>query len=111
MTGVCAMGFVSWSFRQLVFSSVGLGAVGDGLAQVVQLLAARRAQLLQDGELLARLGHVARDYIELAQILPGALVVGIEVERLAIVGERRFVIPGLAQAEGVQVVGIGVVEA
>src|SRR5262249_23098001 len=74
-------------------------SLGYRLLQILALLAALRAQLLQQSQVLARLGHLARLHVELAQVFERALVVGIELERLAVEGVGLFAVTALAQAE------------
>src|SRR5581483_9935566 len=73
--------------------------LAHGLLQVLALLAARWAQAGEDGEVLPGLVRLPGLDVELAQVFVGALVIGVEVERLAVVGERARVVARLAQRE------------
>src|SRR5262245_38369539 len=84
---------------------------GDGFLQILELLAALRTQSRKMRGVIACLGHVADLDVELALILERTLVVGIEVEGLAIKGLRRLHVAGVAQAEAEQVVDVGVLRA
>jgi hypothetical protein len=63
--------------------------------QVLKFLAAGRAKLLQRGHLFFRLRHLARVDIEFTEIFTCRLVIGLQLERLGVVGERRPVVTGL----------------
>jgi hypothetical protein len=80
---------------------------GDHLLEVGKLFAARRAQLLEQRHVLPCLVDLPGLHIELAQIFERALVLGVELERLAIEGIGLLGVAGLAQAEAHEVVDVG----
>src|SRR5262249_57762535 len=71
----------------------------DRLLEVGKFLAAARAELLEQHDVLLRLVELPGLDIELAQIFERALVLGVEIERLAIERIGLLVVAGLAQAE------------
>src|SRR5215813_5373131 len=71
----------------------------DRLLEVGELLAAARAELLEQHDVLLRLVELPGLDIELAQIFERALVLRVEIERLAIERVGLLVVAGLAQAE------------
>src|ERR1700730_6754629 len=80
----------------------------DGFFKVGKLLATGGAQLLQAHDIFLRLIHLPGLDVELAKIFERTLVIGIEVERLAIERVGLLVVAGLAQAEPHEVVDVGV---
>src|SRR6185503_20761862 len=89
--------------------SIGLGLCRrDGPIEGLALLAALRAEADQHGKLLLRLRQLAGLHVQLSQVLVRALVIGVEIERLLVEGQRPGVIAGLAQREAEQIVDIGV---
>src|SRR5262245_47635090 len=96
------------AYRSALLRSVRPGSCGDRLSQVIVLLAPLRAKPLQDGEMLAGFRQLTGFHVELAQVLVGALVVGIVVERLHVERQRLRVVAGLAQTEAQEIVNVGV---
>src|SRR5262249_46206466 len=91
-----------------ILSSVGLGGgVRDRLLEIGELLATRRAKLLQLVGILFRLLDLSGFDVELAEIFERAFVLRIEIERLAIEREGLLLIAGLAQTEAHQIVDVG----
>src|SRR5262245_17941865 len=92
--------------------SVGLRRrLRDDLLEVIELLAALRAELGKLGFVVARLVHVTDLDEQLALIFERALVIGIELERLLVEGLRGLGVAALAQAEAEQIVDVGVLDA
>src|SRR5262245_28248741 len=81
---------------------VRLGRTGNRLLQIAQFLASSRADFLQQRNVFLGLIELPGLDIEFAQVFERALVLGIEVERLAVECIGLFVIAALAQAESHQ---------
>src|SRR5262245_589570 len=81
--------------ERIARASIHLGG-GDRLFEVEHLLASDRTELFQQSEVLARFVDLPGFDVELAQIFERALVLGIEIERLAVEGVGLLVIAGLA---------------
>src|SRR6266404_5680429 len=82
--------------------------LGERFFQVFELLAALRAELLQPCNVLARPRQVAGLDVKLAQVLERTLVIGIELQGLAVERVGGPVVAALAQAEAQKVVHVGV---
>src|SRR5439155_7940148 len=94
-------------------SSIGLrrAHLGDRLLEILKLLTALWAELLQVRDLLAGFGDISGLDEELAEIFQRPLVVGIEFERLSVEGESPLGIAALAKAEAQEVIDVGVLDA
>src|SRR5215471_13472682 len=93
---------------QVCYSSVFLWLRrGQRRLKVLALLAALRTEFFQYRELFSCLSQVAGLHVELAQVLMRTLVIGVEIQRFLVVGERSRVVARLAQAEPHQAVDIG----
>src|SRR5205823_787493 len=65
---------------------------GERLFQVEHLLASDRTELFQQSKILARFVDLPGFNVELAQIFERALVLGIEIERLAVEGVGLLIV-------------------
>jgi hypothetical protein len=82
--------------------------VGDGLLEILVLLAGDEADPLQGGEVLLGLGQVVGHEVRLTEVLVGAAMAGIELQRAPVMREGWLELAALAVGVAEVVLDVGV---
>src|SRR6266545_5035454 len=82
--------------------------VGDGLLEILVLLAGDEADPLQGGEVLLGLGQVVGHEVRLTEVLVGAAMAGIELQRAPVMREGGLELAALAVGIAEVVLDVGV---